>query len=81
MAFTPYTFMLNTVSGKEIKLFTITGELGLSDADAKTAALVVLNDIVGKLTDATPDSIVVKNDIIAPVQFNIRLATRQDDIS
>ena len=78
----PYEIWVTDEDGeREWILFQFTGVLGLSDEDAKTLAISRLQDMIDKITDPTPDSLVVKTDaLITGPAYHLRVSRREDEL-
>lgn len=65
---TPYDIVVVTATG-EYPLITVLSDNELSDADAKTAAKAVAQEIVDKINAPSPDTLVVRRGLIGPGPF------------
>lgn len=77
----PYEIWITDTNGREYVLVDLfTGELGLSDNDVKTAAVAALQDLIDKINDPTPDTIVVKKGLITPAPYHLRVHRLQKEL-
>ena len=78
----PYEITVVDADGnREWSLFLFTGPLGLDDTAAKALAITRLQDIIDKITDPTPDSLLVKTDaLITGPAYHLRFSRREDEL-
>ncbi len=78
----PYEISVVDADGeREWSLFLFTGNLGLDDANAKTLAISRLQDMIDKITDPSPDSLLVKRTaLITGPAYHLRFSRREDEL-
>lgn len=74
---TPYVLWIVTDDG-EYPLFSFVAEIGLSDADVKTAALAELAAITAKINSPGDDTIDVRTTVLFPTAHQARQFRHQE---
>lgn len=76
---TPYEIWI-TQSGttSEAPLVTWASSIGLDDTAAKADIVAILQAIIAKINDPTPDTLEVRKGLISPNQYNVRVGRRDD---
>lgn len=75
---TVYEIWVVTSTG-EYPLVSVMDDLGLTDAQAKTAAQALAQEIITKITTPAPDTIVVRKGLIAPSEHHTRFWKHQNN--
>ena len=80
MVMKPYEIWILETGEEEYPLVSFTAPIGLTDEQAKTEAELLLNKIIGKIQDPTPDTLEVRAGLITPNTYHIRLFRRWNEI-
>lgn len=76
----PYEIWVTTTDDEEFPIVIFTDPDVLNDADAKTAAVARLQDIIDKINTPTPDSLVVKRGLITGPAYHVRVFRKEEKL-